>query len=353
MEPLLLVIGLITGLVIGILFFTLLARPKESLPEPILKAFAEVASLKDLRDSLQEIRTKLEVGSVTQNDLKEKITQTHQTLESLRTDYEARKRQEEEAQATVKRLDSIIAGSYSKGRAGENILAEAFKTLPPDMVIHNFTVNGKVVEFGLVLANDKKLPIDSKWSATNLLLELEGEVDQSKRQRLAQAIEKEIEKRVREVSQYIDTNVTTPWALAAIPDSAFSICRTVHLEAHKRHVLLMSYSMAIPYLLALYRLHIQYSKSLDMENLQSRLVDINRNLDEMEQIFENKLARSGTMINNAYNECKQLLGNIKGAITYLQKAEETEQLGESDSEIRRQTSEVMGQKSDSMENSKS
>jgi hypothetical protein len=133
-------------------------------------------------------------------------------------------------------------------------------------------------------------------------------------------IEREVEKRIREVAQYIDPAVTTPYALAAIPDSALSVCTNIYAEAHRRHVLLMSYGMTIPYLLALYRLHMQYAQTVDLENLKARLADIGRSLDELDTILENRIARSATMAQNAYTECKQLLGRMRGSLMALSAA---------------------------------
>ena len=70
---------------------------------------------------------------------------------------------------SIRRLEAIIAGTQSKGLAGENILEMVFAKRPAEWQVRNFRVGGRPVEFGLRLLNNLILPIDSKWAATNLL----------------------------------------------------------------------------------------------------------------------------------------------------------------------------------------
>jgi DNA recombination protein RmuC len=281
-----------------------------------------------LRDALerqnqlmQELKTHLDFGGKGQAVLRDELLKTQRLIDHLRIDYEARKQAEEESRRIVKRIESVIVGSYSKGQAGENILHETFKLFPREMIAYNFPINGKVVEFGLVLSDKKVLPIDSKWPATALLVALDEERDERVRLSIIDRIEKEVSRRIREVCQYIDPDMTAPWVVAAVPDAVFSVCKRAYLDAYKKHVILMSYSMTIPYVLTFYSLHLQYSKTVDIENLQSHLLTIGRQLDEMEQILENKIARGNTMVSNAYGEYKQLISKVRASVTYIQAAD--------------------------------
>jgi len=215
-------------------------------------------------------------------------------------------------------VDEIIAGTSAKGISGEEILRETFKKLPQEMIENNFTVGGKTVEFALVLPNNKRLPIDSKWPAGNLLLALEKETLPEKRKEIINEIEKETIKRVKEVRQYIDPNLTWSQAIAAVPDSVYGVCQEAHLRARENDVILMPYSMVLPLLLYMYRLHSQYAMSLDMENLKNHLISISKNLNEMEAVLENQIARGSTMISNAYSTYKQIISRIKSSLTELQ-----------------------------------
>ena len=83
--------------------------------------------------------------------------------------------------------------------------------------------------------------------------------------------------------------------------------------------------MVLPLLLYMYRLHLQYAQSVDTENLKAHLTNISRNLDEMEDILENKISRGSTMISNAYSEYKQAISRIRASTIELQVEKPKEQ----------------------------
>ena len=229
---------------------------------------------------------------------------------------------EEDARASLRHIESVIAGSSTRGAAGENILEEALRHLPPEMLQRNVWVGGKVVELGLRLPGGKLLPIDSKWVSSGALEQLSSPaIDAPRRTQLAGQVEREVERRVREVSQYINPEVTSTFALAVIPDAAYDVCRSSIVDAHKRHVMVVGYGMALPYLLTLYQLHLQFARTVDMERMQSALIDVERHLDVLEGILENKLQRAVTMLQNAYGEGKQVSARIRASAESIQVAE--------------------------------
>jgi len=270
-----------------------------------------------------ELRMRLESGGQTQEsqaaELRERLTQTQSVVEGLRSAITARQPVEDEARASLRRLESVIAGSSTRGAAGENILEETLKALPPEMLQRNVWVGGKVVELALRLPGGKLLPIDSKWVSSNALEQLaEPGLDAPRRAQLTAQVEREVERRVREVSQYIDPATTSPFVLAVIPDAAYDVCRGAIVGAHQRHVMVVGYAMALPYLLTLYQLHLQFARSVDMEKLQSALIDVERHLDTLESVLENKLQRAVTMLQNAYGEGKQVSARIRASAQSVQ-----------------------------------
>jgi len=267
---------------------------------------------------LQEIKEELLLGTQIQDNLKNGIEKTRDLLEDLKRADEVRKEKEAEFLERIKRVDEIIAGTSAKGISGEEVLRETFKKLPPEMIETNFSVGGKTVEFALVLPNQKRLPIDSKWPASNLLLELEKEKSPKRKKEIIEEIERETIRRIKEVRQYIDPAITWSQAIAAVPDSVYSVCRQAHLRARENDVILMPYSMVLPLILYMYRLHLQYAISIDMENLKNHLISISRNLDEMEGILENKIYRGVTMVSNAYLDYKQMISKIRASLQELQ-----------------------------------
>src|SRR5256885_14719613 len=97
-----------------------------------------------------ELKTRLQAGGQTQEtqaaELRERLSQTQSVVEGLRSAISARQPVEEEARASLKRLESVIAGSSSPRAAGEHILEEDLRHLPSEMLQRNVWVGGKVVE---------------------------------------------------------------------------------------------------------------------------------------------------------------------------------------------------------------
>jgi len=273
-----------------------------------------------------ELRQRLDTGGLTQEsqaaEIRERLAQTQSVVERLGSALVARQSIEDEARSSLKRLESVIAGSSTRGAAGENILEEVLKHLPPEMLQRNVWVGGKVVELALQLPGGKLLPIDSKWVSSGALEQLaEPGLDATRRAQLTAQVEREVERRVREVSQYIDPASTSTFALAVIPDAAYDVCRGAIVGAHRRHVMVVGYAMALPYLLTLYQLHLQFARTVDMEKLQSALIDVERHLDTLEAILDNKLQRALTMLQNTYTEGKQVSAKIRSAAQSVQTAE--------------------------------
>jgi len=276
--------------------------------------------------AVAELRRRLDTGGLTQEsqaaEIRERLTQTQSVVERLGSALVARQSIEDEARSSLKRLESVMAGSSTRGAAGENILEEVLKHLPPEMLQRNVWVAGKVVELALQLPGGKLLPIDSKWVSSDALEQLaEPGLDAPRRAQLTAQVEREVERRVREVSQYIDPATTSPFALAVIPDAAYDVCRGAIVGAHRRHVMVVGYAMALPYLLTLYQLHLQFARTVDMEKLQSALIDVERHLDTLEGILDNKLQRALTMLQNTYTEGKQVSSRIRSAAQSVQTAE--------------------------------
>src|SRR5438876_9119305 len=270
-----------------------------------------------------ELKTRLQAGGQTQEsqtaEIRDRLVHAQSAMEGLRSAISARQPIEEEARASLKRLESVIAGSSSRGAAGEHILEEALRHLPPEMLQRNVWVGGKVVELALRLPGGKLLPMDSKW-VSSVALEQLGErgLDANRRAQLMAQVEREVERRVREVSQYIDPATTSPFALAVIPDAAYDVCRGAIVNAHMRHVMVVGYAMALPYLLTLYQLHLQFARTVDTEKLQSALIDIERQVDVLEGVLENKVQRSITVLQNAYTEGKQASAKIRASTQAVQ-----------------------------------
>lgn len=284
---------------------------------------SQVEALSTAIQDLGAIKSQVESMNTAVQDLGaiksqiETISTTTQTLVTIKSNLESLQQHESQLYAIVQTISSKLIGSREVGAAGENLLAEAFASFPPGWIERDFKLGGKVVEFALVLPNHKRLPIDSKWPAIELLQRLGEATDPDERLALTNKIEDAVTAKAQEASKYIDPAQTIHLAMAAIPDSAYSVCRKAHFQAIKSHVLVVSYSMALPIVLALYRFQLEYAASVDQEHLESHLKQIEDCLQAIEEEFQNRLSRGSTMILNAYTECMTRINQIKASLSAL------------------------------------
>jgi DNA recombination protein RmuC len=232
-------------------------------------------------------------------------------LEALSLREEERRERDRESWEVVRRLSNVLAGSASKGRAGENVLREHLGQLPPGMLVTDLRVNGRVVEFGLLLPDGRRLPVDSKWSAVAEIEALEACSDPQERESLSRDIERLVTARAREVAGYLDPSLTCPVAVAAVPDAAYAVLRRAHADAFARGVVIVPYSTALPVLLFLYSLAHRFG---DADDARTALEEVSTVLDAMQAVIENKIVRAGTMVTNGVDELRSSLGKARGSI---------------------------------------
>jgi len=179
------------------------------------------------------------------------------------------------------------------------------------MVVTDFQVNGRVVEFGLVLPDGRRLPVDSKWTSDRELQALADAEDPVDRDRLCRLVEHAVAVRAREVSKYLDPSVTAPLAVAVVPDAAYAVLRKAHAEAYRAGVVVISYSLALPFLLFAYQVVARLGGAVDA---QACLADLSAVLAAMEATLENKVERASTILSNGAQELRGHLGKARSAI---------------------------------------
>ena len=233
------------------------------------------------------------------------------TLEELSLREQERRQADVEGREVVKRLSTVLAGGASKGRAGENVLREHLAQLPPGMLVTDLRVGGKVVEFGLQLADGRRLPIDSKWTALGELEALEAADDAVTRDACARDVERAVAARAKEVAQYLDPATTSQVAVAAVPDAAYAVLKRAHADAWAKGVVIVPYSSALPIVLFLYSLVQRFGDTADV---QASLAEVASALEAMGSVVENKLTRAATMLTNGADELRSNLGKARGSI---------------------------------------
>ncbi len=246
--------------------------------------------------------------------LQARVDQTAASMSELLGKFEERRRLEEQATGAVGRIERLVAGSWSKGRVGENLLGAALGEFPPDMVQRDFTLGGRVCEFALALPDGKFLPIDSKWPGVETAARLEDEADPLVREELRRRVEKIVCARIREVAGYVDVSLTAPLAVMAVPDAVYACCRKAHRLAKDARVLIVSYSLAVPVLLAVWNLYGTYAREVDQVQLLARVQDVSFHLQEMGDRIEGQLSRGLKMAGNAVVEMRTLVTSARTSL---------------------------------------
>lgn len=250
--------------------------------------------------------------------IRAELSRAKTDLTELQTHTKARQELELRTADSIRRIEATIAGTQSKGAAGENILEMVFAKLPQDWQVRNFRVGDKAVEFGLRLPNNMVLPIDSKWAATSLLEQFVATDEPNERQRLKTQIEAAVLDRAREVKKYIDPNVTVNFGVAAVPDAIYELCYGIQADAFQLNVVLVSYSMFVPYLLLVFQTVLKTSHNIDLQKLDAYLQSAETNLAALQDELEGRLPRAVTMLNNSRNEMSLHLSKVRSGLTSLQ-----------------------------------
>jgi DNA recombination protein RmuC len=243
--------------------------------------------------------------------LRDELSAARHALEEMNVRERERVARRREEAEVIRRLSTVLAGGAAKGRSGENVLREHLAALPHAMLVRDFRVNGRVVEFALRLPDGRCLPVDSKWPAVAELEALGAAADPVDRAARARAVERAVAARAREVAAYLDPASTAPVALAAIPDAAYEVLRRAHADAFVRGVVIVPYSSALPVTLFLYSLVQRFG---DTGDVRACLADIGSLLAAMDAVLENKIARGGIMIANGSDELRSQLGRARGSL---------------------------------------
>lgn len=251
------------------------------------------------------------------------LTQTIQEVRvqtaALIADSKARADIERQTADSIRRLEMTVAGSSPKGAAGERVVEELIAKLPIEWQVHNFRVGNKPVEFALRLPNNLILPIDSKWVASNLLEQFSNSTNPDEQKKLREQIEGVVIDKAKEVKKYLDPNITLPFGVAVVPDAVYSLCPSVNIETYKQHnVVVVSYSMFLPYLLLIFHTVLTTSQKVDTEKLHAHLQAVEQTIAAIEAELENRYSKALIMLDNSRRDLRAYISKAQNALTNLQ-----------------------------------
>jgi DNA recombination protein RmuC len=247
-------------------------------------------------------------------DLQGRIAVAQRALAEVKAIEHARTGQLDRAADSLRRLELIVAGSSTRGRAGENVLARALGQLPPDLLEANAAFGGRVVEYALRLPGGRLLPIDSKWTSVAELEQLEAADEPGERRRLGEAVAREVRARARELGKYLDPERTHALAVLAVPDAVLAAAPHVQSDGWRDGVLVVPYSLALPFVLSLYRLAVRYGEAPDAEDLPGRLAQLDESLRRVDEEVEGRLSRALVQAANARDALRAEVAQARRAV---------------------------------------
>jgi DNA recombination protein RmuC len=206
------------------------------------------------------------------------------------------------------RLEAVIAGSAARGVAGENILARALNQLPPDLLELNVPFGSKVVEYALRLPGGRYVPIDSKWTSLGPLEQLQDVTDASERRRLCERVARDVRVRIREMEKYLDPERTLGLGLLAVPDAVHAAAPEVRGEGYREGVLVVPYSLALPFVLAVYQLALRFGAGAGDEPLAAGVRRLEQALVKLDEEVEGRLSRGLAQVAHAREALREQIG---------------------------------------------
>jgi DNA recombination protein RmuC len=238
------------------------------------------------------------------------ISGAQRVLAEVRVLEQSRVRQMDQAADSLRRLEAVVAGSSSRGAAGENILARALAQLPPDMLERDAPFGSRQVEYALRLPGGRLLPIDSKWTSASSLERLQDAEDPAERRRLQEQVVREVRAKAREVAKYLDPERTLCLGILAVPDAVHAAAAEAHAEGHRDGVLVVPYSLVLPFALAVYRLSLRFG-AFEAESLASRVRLLDDALRRIEEETEGRLSRGLVQVQNARDGLREHVADAR------------------------------------------
>ncbi len=287
----------------------------DSLVQALDRIQGDVVRLASRQDELRlEVQRGREASLLklaeTTSGIRGELGQAQKTLAEVKALEQGRARQADVAADSLRRLEAVLAGSASRGLAGENLLARALLQLPPDLLEVNAAFGGKVVEYALRLPGGRLLPIDSKWTSV-VLLEQWEDASPGERKRLAEEIGRDVKAKTREMAKYLDPERTLALGLVAVPDAVHEAAPEALVEGFRQGVLVVPYSLALPYVLGIYRLAVRFGAGAASSELPARLRNLEEALRRAEDEVESRLSRALVQLGNGRDALREHLSTAR------------------------------------------
>ncbi len=233
----------------------------------------------------------------------------------------------------VDNISRVFTGSSSRGQAGENVVG-LVSSVFSQRIVRDFVIGNKVVEFAFKLRNGKYLAIDSKWIGGLELQDIE-EADAA----ATADLKRKLQQKMEEVSQYIDPDRTTSFAVAAMPDALverlyqlmphyyrnnFQVKNNAKINNVQQRVLAVGYSKLIQYLIIIDEFAQYTEVDINQEGIKKSLQVMNilvANIDTAMQSLLRALSSStaqATALNTHISSFKGQASNLEHYIAAVE-----------------------------------
>lgn len=290
---------------------------------PIVTGNPEADSaLEFILHEVQKIQGEQRASQEVQRTLKDELRHAADKLKDLSVSSTEREKRDQVYFQNIlnvsKSIEGVMRGSKTKGIAGENIVRELLKLFPQGMMVYDFKLGSKIVEFGVKLPDGRILPVDSKVVALEEMAQLQEEENEAVRAKLIARIEQAVLRKAKEVSEYISPPITYERAIMAVPDAIHYLLRDSQIKAWRDYgVMILPYGLTVPHILNFVDMQRKHATNLNEERVKSFLEDLAMSLSKIDDILDNKIAKGNVMISNAYNESKQQVNKIKAEAVSL------------------------------------
>jgi DNA anti-recombination protein RmuC len=225
----------------------------------------------------------------------------------------------DETEKRTKDIHSILIGSYSKGKGGEEALEHVMGLLAASgWVKAKQPIGAGIVEYAIVFRDGKTLPIDSKVVSTKELSALSDEkLSPEERSRLRHEIKQQVRQKIPQVQKYIQQPSTVPLAVMALPDSVMEIVYDLIPEAAQRNVMLLGYS-AVPQLITSFvRIYDLYAIEEDAAQLKDKISQVHLEISKLDdKFFQNKFQRPLGTLGSGVNTIRDALLGVRSALGF-------------------------------------
>ncbi len=287
------VIGVLAIIIVGFLLAVLTLTIRLSLSQ-----------VRHLDDQLKELKEQIQKGNSVDTVIRS-LGEIEGRIKSLVEQANPKVDQIPSLKDDVKRIEKNVdyltqlLGGRKSGRAAEQLVENLLEVLPQGWIEQKVKMGKGEVEFAIPLPGRFFVPLDSKFVEN---IEDEAEV------------ERKVQQRAREVGKYLNDEKSAGFGIAAVPDSAYTVCRRAMQKVAKDHsIVIVPYSLLVPYVLSLYLIAHKLGVSVDSSDLTQR---VRQAYDAVNHAMK-KLGNMENEVKAVNNQRVEALGNLENACRSL------------------------------------